>query len=103
MNFPELHRAGVGYGGIAYESRIRSIAIKADDKSPAVEPSLATIVNGSYPISRGLYLDTLGPPTGLAKDFIDFALSPQGQKIVEEVGYYPLAAKADQPTATSTP
>jgi phosphate transport system substrate-binding protein len=33
---------------------------------------------------------TTGQPTGLAKNYIDFILSPDGQKIVEEQGFVPL-------------
>lgn len=43
--------------------------------------------NGTYPIVRPLLFVTLGEPEGLAKTFIDFVLSDEGQAIVEEEGY----------------
>lgn len=43
--------------------------------------------NGSYPISRYLNFITKGEPGGLVKTFIDFCLSSEGQKLVEEEGY----------------
>ena len=56
----------------------------------AVAPSLQTAQDGSYPISRFLYFYTAGEPTGAVKKFIDWAKSPEGQKIVNDTGYYPL-------------
>ena len=42
------------------------------------------VKNGSYPISRPFNIATKGEPTGLAKDFIDFILSAEGQEVVAE-------------------
>jgi phosphate transport system substrate-binding protein len=81
---------GIGYGGIAYLEGIRALAVKKDDKSPAVTPSLQTAQDNSYPISRFLYFYTAGQPTGTAKDFIGYVLGADGQKIIDAVGYYPL-------------
>jgi phosphate transport system substrate-binding protein len=81
---------GIGYGGIAYLEGIRALKVKKDDASPAVAPSLETAQSGTYPISRFLYFYTAGAPTGTAKKFIDWAVSPEGQKVIGDVGYYPL-------------
>ena len=81
---------GIGYGGIAYATGIRLLAVKKTKDSPAVEPKLETAKDGSYPISRFLYIYTAGEPQGLAKDFIAFTLSDAGQKVVNDVGYFPL-------------
>jgi phosphate transport system substrate-binding protein len=81
---------GIGYGGIAYLEGIRALNVKKDDASAAVTPSLQTAQDGTYPIARFLYFYTAGAPTGLAKRFIDWVKSPDGQKIIEVVGYYPL-------------
>lgn len=80
----------IGYGGIAFATGIRQVPVKKDDASPAVDASMENVSNGSYPISRSLFLYTAGEPTGTVKQYIDFALSPEGQKIAGEVGYYPL-------------
>ena len=64
--------------------------MKKDDASPAIAPSLETAQNGTYPISRFLYFYTAGAPTGTAKKFIDWTVSPDGQKVIGDVGYYPL-------------
>jgi phosphate transport system substrate-binding protein len=81
---------GIGYGGIAYLEGIRALKVKKDDGAPAVAPTLDTAQNGTYPISRFLYFYTAGAPTGTAKRFIDWTVSAEGQKIIGDVGYYPL-------------
>jgi phosphate transport system substrate-binding protein len=81
---------GIGYGGIAYLEGIRALNVKKDDATPAVKASLETAQDGSYPISRFLYFYTAGEPTGTAQDFEKFVLSPAGQKVITDVGYYPL-------------
>jgi phosphate transport system substrate-binding protein len=53
-------------------------------------PSHATVLDKSYPIARALYLYFNGEPAGSNQLFLDFALSVDGQKIVEETGYITL-------------
>jgi phosphate transport system substrate-binding protein len=85
--------ASIGYGGIAYASGIRAVPIKKDDASQATSPSLQTVRTNEYPLSRNLFFYTVGEPAGETKTFIEWVLSPEGQKICEAVGYYPLRAK----------
>jgi len=49
-----------------------------------VEPSVANVKNGSYPIFRPLNMLTNGAPNDLAQAFLDFILSGAGQAIVAE-------------------
>lgn len=72
----------IGYIGLGYLSS----SVKALDID-GVKPSKETVVNGSYKLSRPLFMYTNGEPKGLVKEFIDFVLSPEGQKIVEEQGF----------------
>jgi len=83
--------ASIGYGGIAYASGIRAIPIRRESTSDPVQPSLETVQNGQYPLSRNLFFYTIGEPAGEEKAFIDWALGTEGQKVCELVGYYPLA------------
>ena len=48
-----------------------------------VAPTYASIANGTYPIQRDLLFVTNGAPSGNAKAFIDFTLSPAGQAILK--------------------
>ncbi len=85
--------ASIGYGGIAYAEGIRTIPIRKDEKSDPVAPSLTTVQSGQYPLSRNLFFYTIGEPAGDVKTFIEWVLSQVGQKICEEVGYYPITRK----------
>jgi phosphate transport system substrate-binding protein len=82
--------AGIGYGGAAYAKGVRDLAIKVDDATPGVLPSLETVRAGSYPISRALYFYTRKAPEGAVGEFIGFALSDSGQAVVNQVGYFPV-------------
>jgi phosphate transport system substrate-binding protein len=81
---------GIGYGGAAYAKGVKEIAIRKDESSPAVRPTKESVLSGAYPLSRGLYFYTRTAPEGRTRDFVDFVLSPPGQALVGEVGYYPL-------------
>lgn len=79
----------IGYVGLGYarEAGVKVVPIKKDAQAPAVLPDAGTISSGRYPLSRELHVYTRGLPAGLARDFIAFALSPAGQRVVEEAGY----------------
>lgn len=84
---------GIGYGGAAYGAGARALAIKADAAAKAIEPNEETVVNGTYPIWRYLY-NYVNP--ALDKEqiaaYLKWIRSDDGQKIVKEIGYYPLPA-----------
>lgn len=81
---------GIGYGGAAYLKGVKECAVKRDDATPGVLPSAEHVRSGAYPISRDLYFYSRKVPEGPMKDFVDFVLSDQGQKLVTEVGYFPV-------------
>jgi phosphate transport system substrate-binding protein len=85
--------ASIGYGGAAYAQGIREVPIRRDDTREPVAPSLQSVQSGQYPLSRSLFFYTTGAPAGNVKVFIDWVLGPEGQKICEEVGYYPIIKK----------
>lgn len=66
-----------------------AIALKVGDKD--VFPKTENIANGSYPMSRPLFLLSNGEPTGDAKEFADFMLSTRGQEFVRKHGYLALS------------
>ncbi len=55
-----------------------------------ITPTLETVRSGKYGVARGLYSLTKGEPTGLAKLFLDFLVSPTGQQIVADKGFIPV-------------
>lgn len=93
VNAVSKDRRSIGYGGIGYGKGARTVPVRQDDKAAAVEPTLANVQNGSYPISRELFFYIVGEPRENVKAFIDWTLSEGGQKICQEVGYYPLRKK----------
>lgn len=81
---------GIGYGGAAYAKGIKFAAVKKDAASPAYLPTLENVRGGQYPISRFLYLYLRAKPSGVARQFIDWALTAEGQALVSKVGYFPV-------------
>ncbi len=81
---------GVGYGGIGYASGIKTISINVQTDSAPIEPTIDNVLSNAYPFSRSLFFYIVGEPWGLTKEFVDWVLSPAGQAIISEVGYYPL-------------
>jgi phosphate transport system substrate-binding protein len=54
-------------------------------------PNQATVLDTTYPISRQLFVATNGAPSGLARDFVNFLMSSEGQKIISDEGLFPIA------------
>jgi len=90
VNAVKNDKYGIGYGGAAYAVGVKRCAVKKDDKSMAYPASAETIKNGTYPISRYLYMYLRNRPTGEIKNYIDWILGPEGQKLVVDLGYFPV-------------
>jgi phosphate transport system substrate-binding protein len=86
-------KGGIGYGGAAYGAGAKHLAIKKDENSPAIEPTEETILKGTYPIWRYLYV-YVNPALdkGDIGAYLNWIRSDAGQKIVKDVGYFPLPA-----------
>ncbi|MEO8514850.1 MAG: phosphate ABC transporter substrate-binding protein [Ignavibacteria bacterium] len=82
----------IGYVGLGYtkEGNIKVVPVKKDDSSPAISPTHSTVLDKTYSIARPLYLYFNGEPADNNKLLLDYAMSPDGQKIVEETGYITL-------------
>lgn len=90
VNAVSKDKNAIGFGGAAYAKGIKDIAVKKDTDSKAFLPNKKNIESGEYPISRFLYMYTRKKPEGNIKKFVDWALSKEGQRIVAEVGYFPV-------------
>lgn len=76
----------IGYIGLGYlTGDVKTLEI--DGKAASLEAAL----DGSYVLSRGLYMYSNGQPADVAKVYADWILSPEGQKVVEDQGFVPLA------------
>jgi len=90
VNAVKKDKYSIGYGGSAYAEGVKDCKVKKDAKSAGVLPTVASVKNNSYPITRYLYMYLKAKPKGETKAFVDWVLSPAGQAYVQEVGYYPL-------------
>ncbi|MHB8800533.1 MAG: phosphate ABC transporter substrate-binding protein [Thermoanaerobaculia bacterium] len=83
----------IGYSGMGYATpAVKMLRVSSQPGQPAVAPTVAGVHDGTYPLARSLHLYTLGEPQGAVKAYLEWILSPPGQKIVEEAGYVPLSA-----------
>ena len=76
----------IGYMGYSFVMKGDTKVIALD----GVQPSIESIKSGAYPLARKLYFITLGEPSPGAKAFIDYILSPEGQKIAIDNGFIPI-------------
>lgn len=77
----------IGYVGLGYLNKdIKAIKVNG------VTGTEETTLNGSFPISRGLFMFTQGWPKGETMDFINFIFSKKGQELVKKSGSIPVFA-----------
>ena len=78
----------IGYVGIGHlDDSIKALVLDG------MTPSQENAKNGSYKITRLLYMNTKGQPEGLVKAFIDYIYSPEGDEIIAKAGYIPTGGK----------
>jgi phosphate transport system substrate-binding protein len=82
---------GIGYGGAAYGEGARALGIKASEGAAAIEPTDENVIKGAYPIWRYLYV-YVNPDLdkGEIEAYLTWIRSDEGQKVVKDVGYFPL-------------
>jgi len=79
------NKYAIGYIGIGYINEdVKPLKVGGIEATPT------TALNGTFPVSRALFMFTNGWPTGDVMSFINFVVSPAGQKIVKEEGYVPM-------------
>jgi phosphate transport system substrate-binding protein len=85
----------IGYSGMGYATaEVKMVKVSARAGATAYEPTVENTLKKTYPIARSLQVYTLGQPEGEVKKYLDWLISPAGQKIVESSGYVPLKANA---------
>jgi phosphate transport system substrate-binding protein len=81
----------IGYSGMGYQTPdVKVLKVSKKKGQPGVAPTAENARNGSYPVTRPLFIYTLGDATGPVKQYLDWIGSPEGQTIVEELGYVPV-------------
>jgi phosphate transport system substrate-binding protein len=88
---------GVGFAGFRYVNGAKALAVFESGSSP-LYPSTFTIATEDYVLTRRLYLYTAtSPKNPLVMDFVNFALSADGQKVVRATGFVDLTVTARDP------
>jgi phosphate transport system substrate-binding protein len=81
----------IGYDGLGYITKeVKLIAVAKDEKSEYVLPSVESVNENRYPISRDLYMYTHGEPSGAVKKYLEWIHEPDAQKIVADSGFVPI-------------
>jgi phosphate transport system substrate-binding protein len=81
----------IGYDGLGYVTpQVKMVAVAHDAQAPFVLPSVESVNANTYPIARDLYMYTAGQPTGQIAKYLEWIVSPAGQKIVAQLGFVPL-------------
>jgi phosphate transport system substrate-binding protein len=96
-----------GWVGFAFaeeaSDQVREIPVAAEPGGECIEPTAETIADGSYPLSRPLFIyvsATAAEDNKAVADYVDYYLSDEGIAAVSEVGYVELPE--DQLEATRT-
>ncbi len=81
----------IGYGGAAYGQGAKAVPVKRTEGSPAIEANEETVVKGTYPIWRYLYV-YVNPALdkGEVSEYLGWIRGEEGQKLVKDIGYFPL-------------
>ena len=91
-----LTPCAIGYSGMAYAAPgVRALGIAKKKGEKATIPTMETAADGSYPIARPLFFYVKGQASAHVTEFVDWALGPAGQKILQDVGFVPVP-KAEQ-------
>ena len=81
----------IGYDGLGYVPKdLKMIAIAKKPGEAYVLPSIATVNDKTYAVARDLYMYTAGEATGVSKDYLDWIISADAQKIVADLGFVPI-------------
>ncbi|MFZ4455344.1 MAG: phosphate ABC transporter substrate-binding protein [Bacteroidales bacterium] len=84
-------KGAIGYVGLAYlDKAVKALHVSFDGKT-FVEPSQENAINKTYPIIRPLFFYYDKKDEAKNKSFVDFVISAEGQKIVDQIGYVPLS------------
>lgn len=86
---------GIGYAGVGFQaSTVRIVPLTERPGASFVMPTAETTSNGTYPLSRQLYLYANKDPKAewepAMLEFLKFVNSREGQSMVVKAGVYPL-------------
>jgi len=83
----------IGYSGMAFATpAVKVLRVSTAKGGTSYAPTIANVHSENYPISRSLLIYTLGEPSPAVQKYINWLRSAEGQQIVTDVGYVPLAS-----------
>ncbi|MBU4272166.1 MAG: phosphate ABC transporter substrate-binding protein [Planctomycetes bacterium] len=83
--------SAIGYSGMGYHTPdVKMLKVSKRRGEPGVAPTVDNAKDDSYPITRPLQIYLIGEPAGTVKEYLDWILSSEGQKIVLDLGYVPV-------------
>jgi phosphate transport system substrate-binding protein len=83
--------SAIGYDGLGYVTpQVKVLAIAKTPDVDYVRPSADTVNDGTYAVSRDLYMYTGENPNATIQAYLDWILSPEAQKIVTDLGFVPV-------------
>jgi phosphate transport system substrate-binding protein len=89
----------IGYDGLGYiVPEVKMLAVAKETASGYIIPSAVTVNDGTYPISRDLYMYTNGQPSDEIKAYLDWIISPAAQEIVTNLGFVPIKTASSATT-----
>ncbi|WP_343671482.1 phosphate ABC transporter substrate-binding protein [Chitinophaga sp.] len=80
----------IGYVGLAFiDDKVKALPVCFDGKT-YVAPDIKHVKSKTYPLARPLFFIYQNSSAAKVKTFVDYLLSAEGQKEVEETGYVPI-------------
>ena len=81
----------IGYDGLGYVTEdVKVLSLAEGSSQPFIFPTETTANDGTYPISRDLFMYTRGVADSMIDDYLQWILSPEGQSIVSQLGFVPI-------------
>lgn len=81
----------IGYDGLGYITpEVKTLAVSKTAQGPFSLPSIETVNNGSYPVSRDLYMYTGQNPSSAVQAYLQWILTPEAQQLVKDLGFVPV-------------
>ena len=82
----------IGYDGLGYVTDdVKTVAVAEADGGQYVQPSIAAVNDGTYPIARDLYMYTSDAPEAVVQAYLEWLLDAEAQAIVAELGFVPVS------------
>jgi phosphate transport system substrate-binding protein len=79
----------IGYSAMAFlDSSVKTLCItQPNPNKGCVPPTAAYTLNNKYPLSRPLFMYTMGEPEGKTRAFLSWVKSSEGQHILRKAGF----------------